>query len=157
QFTVGGARALSTMRAGRFKQNQRDPIRALCQINPRQIANEVTSVVGTSCRNTMSAPMSAVGGVSGLVMLTLSFVDHDPQRHRCCSRRIHGSGQAYRDSRALRVETTIMMDKHHHLRTDEIALGSIWRERQQGRRDLAPSQRRFDRWMSPGRTVVASR
>jgi hypothetical protein len=34
------------MHAGRFKQNQRDPIRALCQIKPRQTTNEVTSVVG---------------------------------------------------------------------------------------------------------------
>ena len=41
-------RPFAAMRAGRFKQNQRDPTRALRQIKlPRQIANEVTSVVGT--------------------------------------------------------------------------------------------------------------
>jgi hypothetical protein len=32
----------------------------------------------------MSAPMSAIGQSSGLIVLTLSFVDHDPER-TCCS------------------------------------------------------------------------
>src|SRR6185295_16133869 len=36
------------------------------------------SASGPKRRKTMSAPMSAMGVLSGLILLTMSFVDHDP-------------------------------------------------------------------------------
>jgi hypothetical protein len=38
------------------------------------------SLFGPQRRKTMSVRMSAIGGTSGLFVLTLSFVGHDPQR-----------------------------------------------------------------------------
>jgi hypothetical protein len=38
------------------------------------------SLIGPKRRKTMSAPMSAIEVLSGLVVLTLSFVGHDPNR-----------------------------------------------------------------------------
>jgi len=39
-----------------------------------------TSEYGPKRRKTTSAPVSAIGGLSGLVMLVLSFVELDPQK-----------------------------------------------------------------------------
>ena len=38
------------------------------------------TALGPKRRKTMSGPMSAMGVLSGLVLLTMSFVDHDPKR-----------------------------------------------------------------------------
>ena len=45
-----------------------------------QCIRKAMSGSGPKRRKTMSAPMSALGELSGLVVLTLSFVNHDPIR-----------------------------------------------------------------------------
>ena len=69
------------MSSGRFSSMLRYPCRAYAMV--RSLTTRITSCsditgTGPKRRKTMSAPMSAIGVLSGLVLLTLSFVGRDP-------------------------------------------------------------------------------
>jgi hypothetical protein len=66
----------------------------------------LTTACGPKSRKKVSAPISAIGGLSGLLLLTMSFVGHDPYRKS----RVLTNGCVWRRKIVTRRKTYLLRD-----------------------------------------------